>query len=85
MRPAMLLALLLVRAIAPPSSDGLPSGGGTARATDLLRAKKMADEAAKRLEVRPPGGRTSHWVHGGAGWDGGPASGSSLGNPTHGR
>jgi hypothetical protein len=42
--------------------------GETPRATDLLRAEKLADEAEKRLQL--PRKRTAGWRRGGAGFDG---------------
>jgi hypothetical protein len=48
-----------------PSDARAP--GETPRATDLLRAEKLASEVEKRLQLparRPPG-----WRRGGAGWD----------------
>ena len=40
----------------------------TPRATDLLRAEKLADEAGKRLQL--PRKRAAAWRRGGAGFDG---------------
>jgi hypothetical protein len=37
------------------------------RATDLLRAKKLADQARKRLKEPPR--RGAGWKHGGSGWN----------------
>ena len=39
----------------------------TPRATDLLRAEKLATEAEKRLQL--PARRAPGWRRGGAGWD----------------
>lgn len=58
MLTTMLLGIALSRAAAPQPE--------TPRATDLLRAKKMAAEAAKRLELPEP--RSGGWVRGGAPW-----------------
>jgi hypothetical protein len=58
--------ILLARTTAAGPTDGLPSGGETPRASDLFRAKRMADEAAGRLQVRPP--KRGSWVRGGGGW-----------------
>jgi hypothetical protein len=41
-------------------------GGETARATDLLRAEKLAEQARKRLET--PVRRAPGWKRGGSGW-----------------
>jgi hypothetical protein len=48
-------------------SSGARAPGETPRATDLLRAEKLATETEKRLQLparRPPG-----WRRGGSGWD----------------
>ena len=42
-------------------------GGEAPRATDLLRAKKLAEQAEKRLRL--PAQRSSGWKHGGSGWN----------------
>jgi hypothetical protein len=44
-------------------------GGETARATDLLRAERMAEEAEKRRRL-PGSSRRHGWLRGGAGWSG---------------
>lgn len=49
------------------SSGGRPPGE-TPRATDLLRAEKLATEVEKRLQL--PARRTPGWRRGGAGWNG---------------
>ena len=59
-------SILFVRAATTAPSTGLPTGAETPRATDLLRAKRMADEATGRLRARPP--RRAEWAHGGGGW-----------------
>jgi hypothetical protein len=59
--------IFLARSAIMAPAGGLPSGGEAPSATDLLRAKRMADEAAGRLQVRPP--KRSGWVRGGAGWE----------------
>jgi hypothetical protein len=41
--------------------------GETPRATDLLRAEKLATEAEKRLQL--PARRAPGWRRGGGGWD----------------
>ena len=38
------------------------------RATDLLRAEKLAEQAEKRRTLPPPRHR-AEWKHGGKGWD----------------
>jgi hypothetical protein len=37
------------------------------RATDLLRAQKLAEQAEKRLRI--PARHSSGWKHGGSGWN----------------
>jgi hypothetical protein len=39
----------------------------TPRATDLLRAERLADEVRRRLELPPPHVEAG-WRHGGQGW-----------------
>jgi hypothetical protein len=70
-------SILLARTIIRAPADGLPSGTETPRATDLFRAKRMADEAAGRLQVRPP--KRGGWVQGGGGW----ARGAGSPEPKH--
>ena len=60
-------SILLARTIIRAPSDGMPSGDATPRATDLLRAKRMADDAAGRLRTHPP--KRGGWVRGGGGWE----------------
>jgi hypothetical protein len=59
--------MLVARVAASSSSAGLPQGNESPRAADLFRAKRMADEAAARLEVRPP--KRGSWARGGSGWE----------------
>jgi hypothetical protein len=44
-----------------------PPGAETPRATDLLRAERLADEVRRRLEL-PPARAEATWRHGGQGW-----------------
>jgi hypothetical protein len=44
-------------------SSGARAPGETPRATDLLRAEKLATEVEKRLQL------PARWQRGGAGWD----------------
>ena len=65
--PFLLVAsILLARTVIRAPTTDLPSGSEAPRATDLFRAKRMADEATGRLRARPP--RRSEWAHGGGGW-----------------
>ncbi len=66
MHVLLVASILLVRAATTAPSTGLPAGAETPRATDLLRAKRMADEAASRLDLHPP--KRGGWARGGGGW-----------------
>jgi len=61
--------MVLVSVVAGPASAGRPRLGGpeAPRATDLLRAETLAEQAQKRL--RPPGRKGAGWLRGGSGWD----------------
>ena len=61
---ALLLASLL---FARADTSALPPATAAPSATDLLRAKRMADEVTGRLQMRPP--KRSGWVRGGGGWE----------------
>ena len=67
MHALLLGTILLARATTSGPSTGLPGSTEAPRASDLLRAKRMAAEAAARLEVHPP--KRSGWVRGGVGWE----------------
>jgi len=64
-----LSAFLVISVFAATSPTSLPTGPESPRATDVLRAEKMADEARRRLELPAP---SSHhgWARGG-GWGSG--------------
>jgi hypothetical protein len=66
MQTLLVASILLARTIAGGASEGLPSSTEAPRASDLFRAKRMADEAAGRLQVRQP--KRGGWVRGGGGW-----------------
>jgi hypothetical protein len=66
MRALLLATILLARTTGGAPGGGLPSGAETPSAADLLRAKRMAEEASRRLQVRPP--KRGTWVSGGGGW-----------------
>ena len=66
MHTLLVATILLAKTATGTPSDGLPTSGETPRASDLLRAKRMADEAAGRLQVRQP--KRGGWVRGGGGW-----------------
>jgi hypothetical protein len=66
MHALLIATILLARTTSSPSASGLPTGTEAPSATDLLRAKRMADDAARRLQVRPP--KRGSWQPGGGGW-----------------
>jgi hypothetical protein len=66
MHTLLVATILLARVVKPTPAPPLGGGPETPRATDLLRAQRMADEARKRLTV--PTGRNGGWVKGGGGW-----------------
>ena len=66
MHVLLIATMLMARTTTVAPSGGLPSGAETPSAADLSRAKRMADEAARRLQVRPP--KRGSWVPGGGGW-----------------
>ena len=72
MHALLLASILLTRTAIRLPADMLSSGRETARATDLLRAKRMAEEAAGRLQTTPT--RRGVWQRGGGGWE--PGTGS---------
>jgi hypothetical protein len=78
MHALLIATILLARTTAPPSGGGLPTGAEAPSATDLLRAKRMADDAARRLQVRPT--KRGSWQPGGGGWT--PSSSASDPLPT---
>ena len=65
----MLLVSVLVLVSGPPASAEQPRLGDreAPRATDLLRAQKLAEQAQRRL--RMPGQRGPGWRRGGSGWN----------------
>jgi hypothetical protein len=67
MHALLLATILLTRTTIRLPADMLSPGRETARATDLLRAKRMADEAAGRLQTVPR--RRGGWERGGGGWE----------------
>jgi hypothetical protein len=66
MHTLLVATILLARVVKTPPATPLGSGPETPRATDLLRAQRMADEARKRLTITP--GRERGWAQGGSGW-----------------
>jgi hypothetical protein len=81
MHALLIATILLARTTTGPSPSGLPTGGEAPSAADLLRAKRMADDAARRLQVRPP--KRGSWEPGGGGWT--PSSSAPAGGrlPAH--
>jgi len=67
MRTIVLAMILGATVLA--SADDLPRlrGAETPRATDLLRAKRLAERVEHRLS--PPASRRAEWRHGGSGWE----------------
>jgi hypothetical protein len=61
------IVLMTILACAAGVALPPPHGGEAPRATDLLRAEKLADQARKRLET--PARRGPGWRHGGSGWN----------------
>src|SRR2546422_3083664 len=70
-----LIVMVLMSVVAGPASAQRPrlSGPEAPRATDLLRAETLAEQAERRLKTRAPRGPA--WRHGGAG--GGDDSGAA--------
>src|SRR2546428_11013485 len=66
-----LIVMVLMSVVAGPASAQRPrlSGPEAPRATDLLRAETLAEQAERRLKARAPRGPA--WRHGGAGGGGG--------------
>src|SRR2546427_13058745 len=64
-----LIVMVLMSVVAGPASAQRPrlSGPEAPRATDLLRAETLAEQAERRLKARAPRGPA--WRHGGAGGD----------------
>jgi len=63
----MLMAMLLGSAgLALADEHPRLRGAETPRATDLLRAEKLAEQAKRRLRL--PAKRGPGWLHGGSAW-----------------
>jgi hypothetical protein len=64
-----LVAMILVSVFGGAASAAHPRLPGLAapRATDLLRAETLADQAEKRLHA--PAHHGPGWLHGGSGWN----------------
>ena len=64
-----LIVMVLMSVVADPASAQRPRlrGPEAPRATDLLRAETLAEQAERRLKARAPRGPA--WRHGGSGWD----------------
>jgi hypothetical protein len=64
-----LVAMVLVSVFAGPASAGRPrlNGPEAPRATDLLRAETLAEQAERRLH--PSSRKGTGWLRGGSGWD----------------
>jgi hypothetical protein len=78
MKNVLWIVMLLAGAVAPARAERPVLRGGEApRATDLLRAQKLAEQAEKRLKVPPA--RGAGWKKGGHGWE---ARGETPEGPT---
>jgi hypothetical protein len=67
MKKILVVVTMNVFFIAPALAERPRLDGREApRATDLLRAERLAEQARKRLEMPAP--RSSGWKHGGTGW-----------------
>ncbi len=67
MHAIVFATILLARTVKRTPVDPLSSGPEAPSATDLLRAKRMADEAGARLQIREP--KRGGWVRGGIPWE----------------
>jgi hypothetical protein len=68
MKNVLRIAVLLAGAAGPAHAERPVLRGAEApRATDLLRAEKLAEQAEKRLKV--PTARRAGWKKGGHGWE----------------
>ena len=70
MRTTIVMLMLSVLGLARGAERPVLRGGEAPRATALLRAETLAEQARKRLRV--PAKRGQGWQKGGSGW-GGPA------------
>ena len=70
MRTTIVMMVLSVLGLARAAERPVLRGGEAPRATALLRAETLAEQARKRLHV--PAKRGQGWQKGGSGW-GGPA------------
>ena len=77
MHALLIATILLARTTTSPSPTGLPTGTEAPSAADLLRAKRMADDAVRRLQVRPL--KRGSWQPGGGGWT--PSSAAPANDP----
>jgi hypothetical protein len=67
MKTLLLVAMMSVGGIAGAMERPVLRGAETPRATDLLRAQRLAEQAGRRLKM--PAATGSGWKHGGTGWD----------------
>ena len=61
------VAILFTARVAPAGAPPVLRGNEAPRATDLLRAEKLAEQAEKRRTLPAP--RHPGWKRGGGGWD----------------
>src|SRR5690348_7402605 len=71
MRSWVMIVMLTAGAAMATSTPSFRRGDEAPRATDLLRAQRLAKQAEDRL--RTPSRPATGWKHGGAGWDAGGA------------
>jgi len=62
-----MVVVLSIGAVVTASERPVLRGNEAPRATDLLRAKRLADQAKSRL--RMPQEKSAGWQRGGSGWD----------------
>ena len=80
MKMVFVMLLILATTGLALAADLLRSRTGeTARATDLLRAERMAEEAQRRLAL--PRRKTARWLRGGTDWTGHAAREPADGSP----
>jgi hypothetical protein len=72
MRTTIMVMAMSVLGLAQASDRPVLRGNETPRATALLRAETLAEQARRRLQL--PARRGQGWQKGGGGWGGAPAA-----------
>ena len=67
MRTTLATAIVAWTLVSPAHALVAQPHNETPRATDLLRAERLADEVRRRLDL-PPVRAEGGWLHGGQGW-----------------